>query len=84
VDAAALLAQRQQVLAAVQLRLRALEQEQQQLLQNRLRLEGAIEVLQALVDAAAAPDGPAAVPEDERGSSAALAPSAAALPWERA
>ena len=81
--AATLLAASQQRLAAVGQRLEALAAEQQQLLQNRLRLEGAIEVLQALVDAAAAPDVPADQPEDERGSSAALAPSAAALPWER-
>jgi hypothetical protein len=87
--AATLLAERQQVLAAVQLRLRALEQEQQQLLQNRLRLEGAVEALQTLLERSAVPEVSAAVPDADPATTALVEradtwqASPAALPWER-
>jgi hypothetical protein len=56
VTAATLLAEHTRALDAVLLRLRALEQEQQALCQQRLRLEGAIAALQMLQDAARVSD----------------------------
>jgi hypothetical protein len=54
--AATLLAEHTQALDAVLLRLRVLEQETQTLFQQRLRLEGAVQALQALVDASSTPE----------------------------
>ena len=79
----ALLRARQDLLAATAQRLAALEQERAQLRDNVLRLEGAVEALQTLADASAAPDVPAVDPQGDHTPAAILEPSPVALPWER-
>jgi hypothetical protein len=71
VDAATLLAEHTQALDAVLLRLRALEQERQQLVNQAAHLQGGIAALQELLDAEASrmPQAPSRVPDVSQGIS---------------
>jgi hypothetical protein len=86
--AATLLTDRQQTLDAVLLRLRALEQERQQLVMNQLRLEGAVDALRLVLEASQEPDG-AGEPDEAARLSTALVERAdtwqarpGPMPWE--